>query len=325
MTGSGPGPRAGAPPLVVIAGATATGKTSLSLRLADRLAVEGLLPAIISADSRQVFRGMDIGTAKVSPAERARVPHHGLDLVDPDAPFSLADYTAHVRTALEEIAGRGGVAILAGGTGLYLRAVARGIDTAALPSDAAVRERIETAIEHDGLTAAASRLSALAPGLAARTDPRNPRRVARALEIAELQGDLPLPPPTGYPGPVTWIGLTVEGSVLARRIAERAAGQFRGGLLDEARALLDRYPPGLRSFSAIGYPEAFAALSGTLTVEGAIDQAVRRTIAFAKRQGTWFRAEPGIAWLDAAGTDPLPAAWEQVAHLLEQRAGASEA
>jgi tRNA dimethylallyltransferase len=134
----------GVPPLLVIAGATATGKTGLSIAVARRLRDEGIAAEVISADSRQVFRGMDIGTAKATPAERAGVPHHGLDLVEPDEPFSVADFVGHVRGVLPGIAERHGIAILAGGTGLYLRAVAHGLDTDALPSDAAVRAGVES-------------------------------------------------------------------------------------------------------------------------------------------------------------------------------------
>ena len=132
-----------APPLIVIAGATATGKTELAIRLAEAVRAGGRPVAIISADSRQVFRGLDIGTAKVDAADRARVPHLGLDLVDPDEPFSVADFAAHARGVLADLARDGGVAILAGGTGLYLRAVGRGLDTDALPSDPALRARLE--------------------------------------------------------------------------------------------------------------------------------------------------------------------------------------
>ena len=131
------------PPLLVIAGATATGKTGLAIDVAERLAGEGIGAEIVSADSRQVYRGLDIGTAKASLADRRGIPHHGLDLADPDQPFSVADFVAHAHGALAAIAARGGLAILAGGTGLYLRAVARGIATEALPSDAVVRARLE--------------------------------------------------------------------------------------------------------------------------------------------------------------------------------------
>ena len=154
-----------APPLLVIAGATATGKTSLAIEVAEAIRAGGRVAEIISADSRQVFRGMDIGTAKATAAERARVPHHGLDLVDPDEPFSVADFARHAAGVLDDLASRGGVAILAGGTGFYLRAVARGLDTEALPSDPEVRARLEAALAHDGLLASVLRLEALAPEL----------------------------------------------------------------------------------------------------------------------------------------------------------------
>ena len=210
--------------------------------------------------------------------------------------------------ALEGIAGRGAFAILVGGTGLYLRAVARGLDTAALPSDLATRARVEAELTTLGLAATAARLTSLAPTLAAATDLRNPRRVARALEIAELRGDGPLPPPRGYPGPVGWIGLTVEPGEHARLIAARAHGQFDAGLIEEAAALRDRFDPGLPAFSAIGYAEAWAVLDGELSREDAIARDAARNVAFAKRQRTWFRSEPGIAWHDARAGLPLIAA-----------------
>jgi tRNA dimethylallyltransferase len=295
------------PPLLVIAGATATGKTGLSLRLADWLRGRGIAAEILSADSRQVYRGLDIGTAKVSAADRARVAHHGLDLVDPDEPFSVAGYVADAREALAAIEGRGGLAILVGGTGLYLRAVARGLDTDQLPSDAAVRARIEAELERDGLVSLAARLQALAPERAAAIDLRNPRRVVRALEIAELRGDVPLPEPRGYDGPVAWIGLHVEGDLHRDWIATRARDQFAAGLLDEARALRERFDPALPAFTAIGYREAWDVLDGRSTLDAAVELDAARNVAFAKRQRTWFRAEAGIAWLDAV-PDPEPAA-----------------
>ncbi|HEU0235436.1 MAG TPA: tRNA (adenosine(37)-N6)-dimethylallyltransferase MiaA [Candidatus Limnocylindrales bacterium] len=306
-----------APPLLVIAGATATGKTGLALRLADELRGRGVAAEIISADSRQVYRGLDIGTAKVGPDERARIPHHGLDLVDPDTPFSVADFVEHASGALAGIAASAGLAVLVGGTGLYLRAVARGIATDALPSDAAVRARIEDELGAHGVAAAGARLAALAPGLAARTDLRNPRRVARALEIAELRGDAPLPAPRGYDGPVAWIGLAVDPATHRRWIAERARAQFEAGLIDEARALRERFDPSLPAFSAIGYREAWAVLDGRLTVGAAIAEDTARNVAFAKRQRTWFRAEPGVDWLDAAA-DPLPTAVTAAERLVER-------
>ena len=199
------------------------------------------------------------------------------------------------------------VAILAGGTGFYLRAIARGLDTRALPFDPAIRRGIEEALAAEGVERAAERLTALAPTLAARVDLRNPRRVARALEIAEIAGDRPLPPGRGYAGPIAWIGLEVPPGIHQRWIADRARAQFKGGLLDEARNLRDRFDPALPAFSAIGYREAWAVLDGTLTLEAAIEADARRNVLFAKRQRTWFRRERDIAWLDASAEPLEPA------------------
>jgi tRNA dimethylallyltransferase len=292
------------------AGATATGKTELGIRIGEAFLAAGRPAVVISADSRQVYRGLDIGTAKVTAADRARVPHAGLDLVDPDERFSLADFVAHARTVLAEVAAQGGVALLAGGTGLYLRAVARGLDLDGLPDDPAVRARLEAEFAAEGLEPLAARLQTVAPRLAAEVHLANPRRVIRALEIAEVRGDAPRPRPRGYDGRSTWIGLTVEAQEHARRIARRARGQFDAGLIDEAVALRERFDPGLAAFSAIGYQEAWAVADGRLTREAAIDADTRRNVAFAKRQRTWFRAEPDVTWLDATDADPCERALE---------------
>jgi tRNA dimethylallyltransferase len=292
-----------APPLIVVAGPTATGKTAFAIDLAEALHASGRPTEIISADSRQVFCGLDIGTAKASGADRARVRHHGLDLVDPDEPFSVADFVTHAAAVLADLGRRDGIAILAGGTGLYLRAVARGIDTDALPSDPAVRARLEADLRNDGLEPLVARLTAIAPGLAQAVDLRNPRRVVRALEIAELQGDAPRPPARGYPGSVVWLGLDLDQAAHQAQVAARARAQFDAGLVEEARALRERFDPELPAFSAIGYHEAWAVLDGRLSRDAAIELDAQRTGAFAKRQRTWFRAEPEITWLPA-GTDP---------------------
>jgi tRNA dimethylallyltransferase len=294
------------PPLVVLAGATATGKTSLSLILAEDLAARGIPAEIISADSRQVYRGMDIGTAKVTAAERARVPHHGLDLVDPDAAFSVSDYSHHAADVLAGIADRGAVALLVGGTGFYLRAVARGLAVDELPWDAAVRSQIDATLATEGLSALVDELRSLAPTRAAAVDLRNPRRVVRALEIARLRGDAPLPEPRGYGRPVLWLGLNVDPPVLRDRIRIRARTQFDAGLVDETRALAARYDASLPSFSGIGYAEALAVIQGRLSREQGVAEDARRNVMFARRQATWFRREPDIRWLDA--TTDLPAA-----------------
>jgi len=295
------------PPLLVVAGPTATGKTGLAIRLAEALARDGIHAEIISADSRQVYRGMDVGTAKATAEERARAPHHCLDLVDPDEPFSVADFVAHAARALEGIADRDGLGVLVGGTGLYLRAVARGLDVAALPWDPAARAALDEDLARDGLAALVARLRDVAPRTAAGIDLRNPRRVVRALERASVVGDAPPPPPRGYDRPVAWLGLDADRSTHRRWIAARAQAQLDGGLLDEARALHERYPETLRSLSAIGYHEAFDLLDGRIDRDRFLGVNVARNAAFARRQRTWFRSEPAIAWLDAAA-DPLPPA-----------------
>jgi tRNA dimethylallyltransferase len=289
------------PPLVVVAGPTATGKTELGIRLGEWLIAQGRPATVISADSRQVYRGLDIGTAKVGDADRRRVPHAGLDLVDPDERFAVSDFIRHANGTLHDLATRNGVALLVGGTGLYLRAVARGLDLEALPDDPAIRARLEAEFDAEGLEPLATRLKATAPVLAADTHLANPRRVIRALEIAELRGDGPRPRPGGYAGPSTWIGLDSTGEEHRRRIARRAREQFDAGLIDEAVSLRERYDPSLPAFSAIGYQEAWAVVDGAISREDAIDQDARRNVAFAKRQRTWFRAESDVTWLDATG------------------------
>lgn len=307
-----------APPLIVVAGATATGKTDLGVQLAERIIAGGRPAAVISADSRQVYRGLDIGTAKVDAVTRVRVPHHGLDLVDPDAAFSIADFASHAAGVLAELGARDGVALLVGGTGLYLRMIGRGLDTTALPSDPALRARLEADLEADGLSALVDRLEALAPSRVDAIDLRNPRRVVRALEIAELTGDARLPEPQGYPGRSIWLGLTLAPAEHQRRIAVRARRQFDAGLIEEARDLRARFDPTLPAFSAIGYREAWAVLDGELTRPAAIELDARRNVQFAKRQATWFRREPDVHWLDASDPRLATTAWTVADTLLER-------
>ena len=306
-------PEARVPPLVVIAGATASGKTPLSLGLAQALGEA----EIVSADSRQVYRGMDIGTAKASAAARAAVPHHGLDLVDPDAPFTAADFQRHAFAALAGIASRGHWALLVGGTGLYLRTVARGLPLDRHEADAIVRAELEARLAADGVAAVAQALRREAPTLAGATDLANPRRVVRALERARLVGDRLPEPPRGYPGPVLWLGLRLARDESRRRIAERAAAQFDAGLVEEAVELRRRFGVHPRAFSAFGYFEALALADGRLGRAQAVAADEARTNAYARRQATWFRAEREIRWLEGDG-DPLPVACELVGRFLDR-------
>jgi tRNA dimethylallyltransferase len=238
--------------------------------------------------------------------------------VEPDQPYSVAEFRAHALGALGALGTRGGIGIMVGGTGFWLRAVFAGIDTEALPSDADVRAGLEAELTRDGVVALADRLAALAPTLAARTDLRNPRRVVRALEIATLQGDAPLPEPVGYPAPVLGLQLLVDPAEHLRRITSRARAQFDAGLVEEARALRERFDPALPAFSAIGYRESWSFLDGEITLEQAVELDARRNVLFAKRQRTWFRSERILATLDATG-DPVPEAARRLEGLLGRR------
>lgn len=241
---------------------------------------------------------MDVGTAKVRPEEQRGIPHHGLDLVDPDQPFTAADYRADALATLRGIAARRRAALLVGGTGLYLRIVARGIALDEVPPDPVLRAELDERLAEDGLRSLVTELQQLAPALAGRIDTANPRRVVRALERARRVGDRPPPEPRGYPGRALWLGLRLSNESHRRRIAARAVDQFNGGLLDEVENLLARYDRALPAFSAFGYREAFGHLAGELSLDEAIDRTVRRTTAYARRQRTWFRKEPDVRWLE---------------------------
>ncbi|HEY7599716.1 MAG TPA: tRNA dimethylallyltransferase, partial [Candidatus Limnocylindrales bacterium] len=207
---------------------------------------------------------------------------------------------------------RGGVALLVGGTGLYIRAVARDLPLEEQGSDPTARARYEHRLAGEGLHTLVAELRSRAPTVAGRTDLANPRRVVRALERVELVGDRPPSPPRGYPVKSTWIGLDTDIATNDRWIAARAEQQLADGLIEETAALRQRYDTGAPAFSAIGYAEALAVLDGRLTRDEALAAMIRRTRQLARRQRTWFRAEPGVEWLDAT-TDPLHVALELVA------------
>ncbi|MDH4334189.1 MAG: tRNA (adenosine(37)-N6)-dimethylallyltransferase MiaA, partial [Chloroflexota bacterium] len=284
------------PPIGAIVGSTATGKTELALAVAETVAVE-----ILVADSRQVYRGMDIGTAKPDAAARMAVPHHLLDLAAPDEPFSVADWLIAAGDAVSQVAGRGRLPLLVGGSGLYVAALLDGYDLGATPSPAAIRADLDTALVHHGLPALAARLVALDPVTAAATDLRNPRRVVRALERAQWSGGAaPRPQSLPWPGEMVQIGLHRPRVVLDDRIAKRAAALFAGGLLSEVRQLLDAgYGPDLPPMTGHGYAEAARFLVGEWSLDEAIAVTVRRTRQYARRQETWFRRDRRIQWFDA--------------------------
>ena len=290
--------------MIGVVGPTASGKTDLALALARRLPVE-----ILVADSRQVYRGMDVGTAKPDLAARGSVPHHLLDLADPDEPFTVAQWVEHARALLPQISDRGRLPMVVGGTGLYVSALLDGHDYAAQPWSPEVRRRLADELEAAGLEALAARLVARDPETAERTDLRNPRRVLRALERVEAGGGGVPPSSEPYRGRLALIGISRPHEVLYRRIDDRAARLFAGGLLEEVRALLDAgYGSHLGPMSGHGYAEAARHLAGEWTLEQAVEVTARRTRQYAKRQLTWFRRDPRIMWLSAGdGPSDAPA------------------
>lgn len=288
-----------APPLLGVVGPTGSGKTDLALALATRLPLE-----VLVADSRQIYRGMDIGTASPDAAARTAVPHHLLDLAAPDEPFTVADWVGRARELIPQIAERGAWPMLVGGTGLYVSALVDGHDYDAQPWAPEARMRLAAELEAGGLPAMAARLERQVPEVAARTDLRNPRRVLRALERSE-GGMLGPSDATPYRGPVVLVAIERPRDTLYRRIDARASDLFlRRGLVDEVRRLLDAgYGPELRPMSGHGYLEAIGFLAGEWSLEEAIERTSRRTRQYAKRQLTWFRRDPHVRWL-AAGDRP---------------------
>jgi tRNA dimethylallyltransferase len=255
---------------------------------------------LCSIDSMQVYRGMDLGTDKPSPAARAEVPHHLLDLADPDQDFTVAEFQAAARTTIAEIEARGHRALLVGGTALYLRAVVDDLD---LPGQyPEVRAELEAEPDTVGLHA---RLADLDPVAAGRMVPTNRRRVVRALEVTVGSGR-PFSshgPGLDHHGPtgIDLVGVWLPQEVVAARIAERYEAQLAAGFLDEVRALADR-PGGLSRTArqALGYRQLLEHLAGGPSLDDALTEATRRTVRFARRQRAWFRRDPRIRWLGHA-------------------------
>lgn len=286
--------------VLVVVGPTAVGKTAVSLDLARRFDGE-----IISADSRLFYRGLDIGTAKPTSAERAQVPHHLVDICDPDATLTLGEYQDRAYAAIDAVLARGRLPVVVGGTGQYVMAVVEGWGIPRV----APRPRLRQALARLDDGEAARWLRLLDPVAAARIDPRNVRRVIRALEVTLVSGRpiTELQRKTPPPYDLLMVGFMRDREALYARIDARVETMLADGLLDEVRRLRERgYGRTLPSMSGLGYRQLLAHLEGEMTLEEAVERIKFETHRFARQQNTWFRQDdPRIRWFDAAAPDCL--------------------
>jgi len=279
--------------MLAVVGPTASGKSAAALALAGSLDAE-----IVSVDSMLVYRGMDVGTAKPTPAQRARVPHHLLDLAEPSERFTVARFQACARRALAGVARP----LLVGGSGLYFRAV---VDELTFPpEDPVVRASLEAEADDLGADELYRRLAATDPVAAARIEPGNVRRIIRALEVTAISGAPFSSFATAWDrydaSRVRAAGIRIERDVLSRRIGERVLAMLEGGWLDEVRGLMERgFGAWLTATQAIGYAEIAEHLDGAMSLDEAAERTVRRTKELARRQEAWFRRDPRIRWFDA--------------------------
>lgn len=289
-------------PLVAIVGPTATGKTALAVALAERLR-ERIACEAVAADSRQIYRLMDVATAKPTSQERALLPHHLIDVVWPDQAYTLAEYQRDATAAIADIHARGGLPLLVGGTGLYVRAVVDGLAIPEVAPRPELRAELEAEARDRGVEALHGRLAALDPEAARRIDARNVRRVIRALEVclatgrrfSEQQGARPTPYRT------LLLGLNMPREALYARADRRVDAMIAAGLAEETRALVERgYGWDLPSMSSLGYREIGAYLRDEATLPEAVERLKLDTHAYIRRQVTWFRPDARITWLDAA-------------------------
>lgn len=283
------------PPLILIVGPTAVGKTDIAIQLAERLNGE-----IVSADSRLFYRGMDIGTAKPSREEQARVPHHLIDIANPDEILSLAIFQQKATEAIADIHKQNKLPFLVGGTGQFIRAVTQGWSPPEVKPNEELRKKLESEKESKGVNWLHDKLKALDPAAAQKIDPRNFRRTIRALEVIMATGKK-FSEQRGQgesPYHLITIGLTRPREELYRRVDERIEAMYANGLMDEVQSLIARgYSPSLPTMSAIGYRECVQALAGQITVEEAKQLTRRATRVFVRRQANWFKeSDPNIAW-----------------------------
>ena len=294
MTADGVAAAAQAPAVIAVVGATATGKSDLAVAIAQALGGE-----VVNADSMQLYRGMDVGTAKLPLEERGGVAHHLLDVWDVREPANVAGYQGMVREIFAQVAGRGRTPVLVGGSGLYVRAALDDLDFPG--TDDTVRARLDAELAADGAGALHARLAAADPRAAAAILPGNGRRIVRALEVIEITGApfvATLPEPA-YAVPGIQLGLTVERSVLTERIASRVERMWERGLVDEVRTLENRgLREGRTASRALGYAQVLRHLAGECSEDEAREDTFRATRRFARRQESWFRRDSRVRWLE---------------------------
>ena len=298
------------PPLIVLLGPTAVGKTELSLRLCEAFNGE-----VVGADSRQIYRFMDIGTAKPSLAERQRVRHHLIDIRDPNQTLTLAEYQQLAYQTIDAIHQRGRIPFLVGGTALYIRAVVQGLRIPEVPPDPALRAKLEAELAQTGVGALFQRLQTLDPATAAVIDAQNPRRVLRALEIVLITGKSKVELEGAFPPAyrIVQIGLDRPRDELYHRIDQRVDAMMAHGLVAETQWLLAAgYQPPLPSISSLGYREIIAYLAGEITLAMAVERIKHETHRFVRHQYTSFRKMSDIHWFDLSQMAPA-AIYEQVA------------
>jgi tRNA dimethylallyltransferase len=302
---------------VVITGPTGVGKTEVAVRLARFVPIE-----VVSADSRQIYRRMDIGTGKPTVAQQAAVPHHLIDVVDPDERYHAARFKAEGEAALHQIRGRDRLPVVAGGTGLYIRALIRGL-LPAPPADLALRAQLAELAEREGTTTLHARLRADAPEVARRIHPRDRVRLIRALEIHRLTGK-PLSTEAHWQESapefhLLMVGLTVARDHLYRVLEARVDRMVQLGFMEEVKALLDAgYGAELSSMPGIGYRHFVGVIRGRWSLAHAISAMKRDTKRYAKRQWTWFAREPEIRWVDVHAAGGSEGAAELIGKLIEQ-------